>query len=252
MQTTLHFLRSVLAYLVLSVATFFMLQMVFDYASFRTDIDFLKYKQAYIGIPLWRMSFYTHIFSSVLALAAGFTQFSPGVLKKHRKWHRVVGWIYATDILIINFPVGMVMAVYANGLLPTKIAFVLLDSVWFLFTYKAVVAARKGRFAEHKRFMIRSYAMTFSAITLRTWKIVLGHLFHPDPLSLYMTDAWMGFIPNLLFAEWWIRLRMSHPAKADIADKHQEEQPCQDSYKGENKSDNLKSPGTPLPDSVPD
>ena len=44
-----------------------------------------------------------------------------------------------------------------------------------------------------------------SAITLRTWKIVLANTVHPDPLALYMIDAWMGFIPNLLFAEWLIR-----------------------------------------------
>ena len=52
--------------------------------------------------------------------------------------------------------------------------------------------------------MIRSFALTFSAITLRSWKIVLTNVFHPDPLTLYMIDAWIGFVPNLLLAEWLI------------------------------------------------
>jgi hypothetical protein len=30
---------------------------------------------------------------------------------------------------------------------------------------------------------------------------------HIDPVHLYMIDAWMGFVPNLLVAEWWIRSR---------------------------------------------
>jgi uncharacterized membrane protein YozB (DUF420 family) len=99
----------------------------------------------------------------------------------------------------------MIMAFYANGHLPSKIAFIILDSLWFAFTYKAVVAIKAKDIKQHKRFMIRSYALTFSAITLRTWKIILSHSFTIDPLTLYMIDAWMGFVPNLLFAEWLIR-----------------------------------------------
>lgn len=178
--------------------------MAIEYSSFKTDIHFLRYKQEYIGIPLWEAAFYTHVFSSVLALAAGLTQFSNNVLKNHRQLHRIIGWIYAVDILVINFPAAMIMAYYANGLLPSKIAFTILDCLWFWFTLKAVIAARRRDINEHKRFMIRSYALTFSAITLRSWKIILANAFHPDPLSLYMIDAWMGFVPNLLIAEWLI------------------------------------------------
>jgi uncharacterized membrane protein len=178
--------------------------MVIDYSSFRTDIHFLKYKQDYIDIPWWKAAFYIHVFSSVFALAAGLTQFSSYLLKSYRSIHRIIGKIYVFDILIINFPAGLIMAVYANGLLPSKIAFVVLDCLWFYFTYRAVAAVKKGNIAAHKRFMIRSYALTFSAITLRSWKIILMYTFHPDPLSLYMIDAWMGFVPNLLLAEWLI------------------------------------------------
>jgi len=207
LKTITYILGSLIAYLVLCVATFLMLQMAIDYSSFKTDIHFLQFKQDYIGIPWWKAAFYTHVFSSVLALAAGLTQFSAHVLKNHRRLHRVVGWIYTADILIINFPAALIMAYYANGLLPSKIAFTILDCLWFWFTYKAVIAARNRKFDEHKRFMIRSYALTFSAITLRSWKIILASTLHPDPLTLYMIDAWMGFVPNLLLAEWliWIR-----------------------------------------------
>jgi len=198
-------LQALFAYVILCLATFLMLRMVIDYSSFRTDIHFLRFKQDYIDIPWWRASFYIHVFSSIFALAAGFTQFSSHILKHHRKVHRVVGRIYAVDILFINFPAGMVMAVYANGLWPSRAAFVILDCLWFYFTWRAVRAARQKRIPEHKEFMLRSYALTFSAITLRTWKIILLNTFHPDPLSLYMIDAWMGFVPNLILIEWLIR-----------------------------------------------
>lgn len=182
-----------------------MLTMIIDYSSFRTDIHFLLQKQQYIDIPVWKVSFYIHVFSSILALAAGFTQFSNYILKNHKRLHRTIGKIYVINILLVNFPSGMVLAIYANGLLPTKIAFVILDCLWFYFTLRAYIAIRKKKIREHKEFMTRSYALTFSAITLRTWKIILSAVFNWDPLTLYMVDAWMGFVPNLLFAEWLIR-----------------------------------------------
>ncbi|MEP6676745.1 MAG: DUF2306 domain-containing protein [Ferruginibacter sp.] len=182
-----------------------MLLTIMQYSSFKDDVGFLQFKKEYIGIPIWKLAFYTHVFSSLFTLCAGFTQFSTYVLQHHKKLHRFIGRLYVYDILIINFPAGMIMAFYANGHLPTKIAFVILDSLWFLFTFKAVVAAKAKDIKKHRRFMIRSYALTFSAVTLRTWKIVLPFFFHFDIVTLYMIDAWMGFVPNLLFAEWLIR-----------------------------------------------
>src|SRR4051812_39767415 len=202
MKLVASFVRYFFIYLILCVATYLMLRIIVDYTTFRDDVAFLRFKQDYIYIPLWKAAFYTHVFSSIFALLAAFTQFSDYILKNHRSLHRFVGRVYAWDILLINFPAGMIMAIYANGHLPSKIAFVILDCLWFWFTYKGVMAARKKKIIEHRQYMIRSYALTFSAITLRTWKVILFNTFHFDPLTLYMIDAWMGFVPNLLFAEW--------------------------------------------------
>ncbi len=212
--------RSILAYLVLCLATVLMLRMVLDYTALRDDVDFLRFKQAFTGYWWWKASFYVHVFSAIVALLAGFTQFSSHFLREHRAWHRVIGRIYAYDIVVINFPTGMVLAVCANGLLPGRIAFVLLDCLWFAFTLISVIAVRRGQIARHREFMIRSYALTFSAITLRSWKLVLSYSFHIDPLHLYMMEAWMGFVPNLLVAEWWLHSRR-RPQRAGSAPTNQ-------------------------------
>ena len=205
MKSVISILRPLIAFLILSIGTLFMLTMIIDYSSFRTDIHFLQQKQEYLPMIWWRIAFYVHVFSSILALAAGFTQFSNYILQKHKRLHRTIGKLYVINILLINFPSGMILAVYANGLLPGKTAFIILDCLWFYFTLRAYLAIRKSKVREHREFMIRSFALTFSAITLRTWKIILSNTLHPDPLTLYMIDAWMGFVPNLLFAEWLIR-----------------------------------------------
>lgn len=139
---------------------------------------------------------------------AGFTQFSSFILKKHLRLHRLIGRLYAGNILFVNFPAAMIMAIYANGNLPGKTAFFLLDCLWFSFTLKAVIEIRKGNVKAHKNYMIRSYALTLSAISLRTWKIILINTTNIDIPTIYMMDAWLGFVPNLLLAELLIRRKM--------------------------------------------
>jgi hypothetical protein len=114
-------------YFVLSISCFLMLHTTIGYTSFRDDVQFLLLKQDYIHNPLWKTAFYIHVFSAVIALFAGFTQFSSQFLQEYRKLHRLVGKIYVSNILLVNAPVGMIMALYANGGLLGKTAFVLLD-----------------------------------------------------------------------------------------------------------------------------
>ncbi len=204
-KKAVNLFRDLGLYLLLSTLTFAMLFTITQYAGFRHDVGFLLLKQDYLDNTVWRFAFYTHVFSAIICLCAGFTQFSGHVLKQHRQLHRVTGKVYAYNIMVINFPAAMIMAFYANGFLPTKIAFIILDSLWFLFTLKAVMAVKKGDIKTHRQYMIRSYALTCSAVTLRLWKIVFTNLTALDPVTIYMIDAWMGFVPNLLMAEWIIR-----------------------------------------------
>ncbi len=206
LKTIAFSLRIFAAYAVLCVACFLMLRTIVGYMTFQDDVQFLALKQAYIHNPVWKTAFYIHVFSAVVALLAGFTQFSKEILRENPKLHRLIGKIYVVNILCINFPVGLIMGFYANGGLIGKAAFLTLDVLWFTFTLKAYLTARQRRFAEHKNYMIRSYALTFSAFTLRSWKLILSNLFPAFPLpELYLIDSWLGFVPNLAVAEILIR-----------------------------------------------
>ena len=203
-KAVLSLLRLLAAYVVLNMGIFLMLNIIIQYTSFEDRVGFLEFKQDYLSITPWKIAFYVHVFSSIFTLLAGITQFSPEILKNHRRLHRLLGRIYAWNIILINFPVGLIMAVYANGHWPSKLAFLILDSLWFWFTLKAVIAIKKGDIVRHREHMIRSYALTFSAVTLRTWRLILSSAFDLDPQLLYMLDAWLGWVPNLLCAEWLI------------------------------------------------
>lgn len=205
MRSVLDVVKTVLVYFVLCIAIFLMAKMVVLYASFDQHVGFLQVKQQYLPITSWKIAFYIHVFSSIFCLAAGLTQFSTYLQANHRAVHKTIGKFYVVNILFINFPAALIMAYYANGFLPSKIAFFILDILWFWFTLNAFLDIKKGDIQGHKNYMIRSYALTFSAITLRTWKIILSNTTDLDPISLYMIDAWLGFVPNLLVAEYLIK-----------------------------------------------
>ena len=49
--------------------------------------------------------------------------------------------------------------------------------------------------------MIRSFALTLSAITLRLWKYLIVLAFQPRPMDVYHIVAWLGWVVNLIIAE---------------------------------------------------
>ena len=82
--------------------------------------------------------------------------------------------------------------------------FFLLALVWLGTTGAAYVAARKRDFDSHRRWMIRSAALTFAAVTLRLYlglTMAGGLPFDPS----YTVIAWACWVPNLIAVELWAR-----------------------------------------------
>ena len=78
-----------------------------------------------------------------------------------------------------------------------------------------VKTARQCNFNAHRRWMLRSFALALSAITLRAWKLALVMAFHPRPRDVYRIVAWLGWRLNLVVAEWLIR-RQSKPLEGKV------------------------------------
>ncbi len=192
------------ALILLAFFSFLMLRIIFIYIPVKNDAGFLQLKQEYIHITEWRVAFFTHVFTSILVLVAGFTQFSKKFLKQQPKLHRTVGYIYVINILMVTGPSGLLMSFYANGGVSSQTAFVLLSVLWIGFTAMALYKAIKKDFTAHRIFMIRSFALTLSAITLRCWKVLLVNFTDIQPMDRYRIIAWLGWTLNLIIAEWII------------------------------------------------
>ncbi|KQO31628.1 hypothetical protein ASF10_21700 [Flavobacterium sp. Leaf82] len=182
-----------------------MIKITGQYIPLKSDVAFLQIKQTEISqIPFYYPIFYAHVFSAIFVLLAGFFQFSSVLLKRFPATHRNIGKFYVFVVLFLSAPSGLFIGLFANGGLYSKISFVSLSILWFYFTLKGFTAIKNKNIAQHKAFMLRSFALTFSAITLRFWKVILVYLFHPAPMDVYQIIAWLGWIPNLLIVEYYL------------------------------------------------
>lgn len=98
---------------------------------------------------------------------------------------------------------GIALATISQYGLPTHVGFGLLATLWLFSTAMAYRYIRGGNLAIHRRWMIRSYALTFAAVTLRIYlplSQVAGVPFEPA----YQIISWFCWVPNLVVAEWVI------------------------------------------------
>ena len=144
-----------------------------------------------------------HAGGGILALALGPWGFWGALRKKYLYLHRWMGRIYLLAVLVGSIA-GLYMAATAFGGLPTRIGFGMLGALWLTTGAMAYLRIRQGSVQVHREWMIRNYALTFSAVMLRVWLPLLIALGYEFPQA-YATVAWLCWIPNLLVAELIIR-----------------------------------------------
>jgi uncharacterized membrane protein len=186
-----------------------MILITLQYIPVKYDVAFLNIKQEAIRHIHYRIAFFSHVYSSILVLILGFSQFSKFLRNKLPKIHKMLGKLYIGLVLFVASPSGLVMAVYANGGISSKISFSVQAILWFTFTYIAFTFAKKLEWKKHRNFMMRSYALTFSAISLRLFKWIIVGSFQLPPMETYKIVSWLGWIVNLALVEIYIISRIT-------------------------------------------
>ena len=154
---------------------------------------------------------YIHIVPSMLALILGPLQFLPSLRNKHRNAHRLSGRIYLVSILIGG--VGAFFLAQASFIgLPARIGFGLQSSLLLFTGYMAYSNIRQGKITVHREWMMRNYALIFGAVTLRIY-IRIFFLMGLELPDFHGINAFLCWIPNLLFVEWLIYRSRERPSK---------------------------------------
>jgi len=153
------------------------------------------------------LSAHAHLLGGAIALAIGPFQLSSRIRSRNLPLHRLLGRIYVVAIMVGGVA-GLSLAVSATGGLPAQFGFGMMAVVWLGATAMAFVSIRRRRIAEHQAWMLRSYAITLAAVTLRFYlpiSIASGYEF----MAVYPAIAWLCWVPNLIVVEWFVLRRVA-------------------------------------------
>ncbi|GAA4862624.1 DUF2306 domain-containing protein [Actinomycetospora straminea] len=170
--------------------------------------------------PLHYPLLWAHIVCGSVALMTACLQMWPWLRRHHPRVHRFSGRVYLLGgVLPGGIAVLGVAPVSSTGF-ASSVGNTFLAVLWLGTSIAGWRAARQRRYADHRVWMIRSIALTFSIIVNRFWVVlyvVVLSLVDPTDPALIANAAtasvWTSWIVTLLVAEWWL-LRRRDPRRA--------------------------------------
>ena len=163
------------------------------------------------------VAFVLHTSFGGLAMLLAPWQLLPGLRRRSPGLHRWIGRLYVGCCLIS----GIAAYPVAFGTVAGPVAaagFAAMATAWLGATVLAWQAIRARRVLEHRRWMIRSFALTFSAVTLRL--LLLFPLGWPDAMpffTFYSGTAWGSWLLNLGLAELYLRTQLTGRAPSQAS-----------------------------------
>ena len=144
-----------------------------------------------------------HIAGGIGALLSGPWQFSEGLRTRRLSLHRWLGRFYLLEVALGSIA-GFAMATVSEEGLLTHMGFGVLAVLWFFTALQAYRSVRRGNIDAHQRWMIRNFALTLAAVTLRNYLPLMLFAFHWSFHVSYLIVSWLCWVPNLLVAEWMV------------------------------------------------
>jgi uncharacterized membrane protein len=161
-----------------------------------------------------QVAFYAHISCSGLALLIGPFQFSRRLRTRRPTVHRWVGHVYLLGVAV-GAIAAFVMSMFSSVALAGFFGFGALAVLWGATAWRGYLAVRDRDIRSHQAWMIRNFALTYAAVTLRLWgaALILIQLpfSHADYQTVFDTAyaplPFLCWLPNIVIAEFMIRKR---------------------------------------------
>jgi len=217
-STALSRVFTILAVLLICKVTWSVVIGYRNYLPPNFESDFLQGRESYFwGAYGW--AFYLHLMSGPATLLLGTILVSDRFRRMTPTWHRRLGRVQGVCVLLLLAPSGLWMAWYAAtgavaaaGLGSLAIA----TAACVLRGWKAAV---EKRFADHQRWMWRTYMLLISAVVIR----MIGGLATVagiDVLWLYPFSTWASWLVPLLVFEMVQGLDPPHQPAAIQLESH--------------------------------
>jgi uncharacterized membrane protein len=144
-----------------------------------------------------------HVAGGIAALLIGPIQFSSRLRRRNPKFHRILGRIYVGSVFTAA-PLAVVLSNHRHD--PHAIHFVVATFVqagtWIVTTTAAFLTARNRYVQQHREWMVRSYAMTFTFVGTRVLQPIPAWNRHSEAgfaMEILMITFLAILIPDLAF-----------------------------------------------------
>lgn len=153
-----------------------------------------------------------HLAGGIVAIVLGAFQLNSRLRKRYLSIHRWAGRAYVIAVLA-GGTAGFALALHSFGGLVTHFGFGLMAISWVATTLIAYRHIRRGDLVAHRAWMLRSYALTLAAVTLRIY-IPLSQIAGIEFEAAYQVISWLCWVPNILLVEWFVLSRNTTPTSA--------------------------------------
>lgn len=141
------------------------------------------------------------VFSSI-AIVSGVIQLRRSFRVKYPKVNIRLRYMYFVSVFFGSVT-GFYLAFFAYAGFANVVGFSLLAILWLYTTYKAFIFQKHDNMPSFRIWIVRSYALTFAAVTLRIYMGLFFLIFGYKQFEyFYATLGFLCWVPNLLFIEW--------------------------------------------------
>jgi hypothetical protein len=144
-----------------------------------------------------------HVAGAATALLISPLQLMPAIRRGRPALHRWLGRLYVVGCTVGGMA-GLPLA-FGSAAGPVATAgFGLLALAWLVTTLAGWLAGQRRQTSEHRAWMIRSFSLTYAAVTLRLYLAILPTL----PIAFvsgYQVISFLCWVPNLIVAELFLR-----------------------------------------------
>jgi hypothetical protein len=201
------------AWLVVIYFALYLASIALSYFSFDLEYGFLKAKQHMLSNQLWLVFFFVHLFFGAVATLSGWPLFFSKIMPFRSTLHKRLGQLYIYSILFFTGPTGLYLAFFAEGGVGATFGFLMMCFCWMFPTYRALYYVIQKDFQQHYRWMIRSYAMTLSGVTLRLFMPFGSKIDILSESTVFVISSWV-FLLNVLLAE--LLILLNKPREASL------------------------------------
>jgi hypothetical protein len=153
-----------------------------------------------------------HMTAGTIAMITATMQVWQWLRRAHPKVHRVSGRLYVFAGAIPGSLAGLTIVWFAPA--AGKVGVLFSVTGWLITSVVAYVAARRGNYVLHRRFMLYSFALVMNNI----WGVFFSIIwlkFHITLDITYLLESarWVGPVINLALVQWWLYRTIDRPVE---------------------------------------